>query len=80
MTPLFGDDGNVNREGKRIRVTVEEAAGKYELFSREESGKTRLYFLTASGRIDGTSTYIPDIYDVAIMQTTDPPKRRWMRR
>ena len=58
MTPVFNDEGNVNRAGKQIRVTVEEPAGKYELFSRERNGVKSLYFLTASGRIDGTGTYM----------------------
>ncbi len=62
MTPVF-DDGNYNREGKRIRVTVEEPAGKFEIFSRERNGVKMLYFLTASGKIDGTGTYIRDVYD-----------------
>jgi len=62
MTPVF-DDGNYNRSGKKIRVTVEEKAGKYELFSREENDKKVLYFLTASGRIDRTAGYFRDEWD-----------------
>ena len=62
MTPVF-DEGNYNRSGKKIRVTVEESAGKYELFSREENNKKALYFLTASGRIDRTNGYFRDEWD-----------------
>jgi len=59
MTPVF-DDGNFNRTGKKIRVTVEEPIGKYQLFRREENGSKALYFLTASGRIDRTAEYFRD--------------------
>ena len=59
IPPVF-IDGNFNRDGKRIRVTVEEPAGKYQLFSREEFDKKALYFLTASGMIDRTAEYFSD--------------------
>lgn len=59
MTPVF-DDGNFNRTGKKIRVTVEEPAGKYQLFSRDEFDTKAFYFLTASGMIDHTSEYFRD--------------------
>ena len=59
MPPVF-DGGNFNRTGKRIRVTVEEPAGKYQLYSREEHGDTNFYFLTASGMVDRTSQYFRD--------------------
>ena len=59
MPPVF-DDGSFNRTGKRIRVTVEEPAGKYQLYSRNQGGDTSLYFLTASGMIDQTQGYFRD--------------------
>lgn len=59
MPPVF-NDGNFNREGRRIRVTVEEPAGKYQLFSRDDGEDKALYFLTASGRIDSTREYFRD--------------------
>ena len=59
MTPIF-DDGNFNRSGKKIRVAVEEPAGKYKLYSREEFDNKALYLLTASGMIDHTSVYFRD--------------------
>ena len=62
MPPLF-HDMNFNRTGRRIRVTVEEPAGKYQLFSREENGNKNLYFLTASGMITRTSDYFPNEWD-----------------
>jgi len=62
MTPLF-NNMNLNREGKRIRVTVEEPVGKYQLFSRTEHGKKALYLLTASGRIDRFSEYFRKQWD-----------------
>jgi len=62
MMPVF-DDGNYNRAGKRIRVTVEEPAGKYQLFSHDENGDKALYFMTASGRIDRTSEYFRNEWD-----------------
>jgi len=62
MTPLF-DGGNVNRSGKKIYVTVENPAGKYQLFSRNEHGDKALYLLTASGRIDRTSEYFQTQWD-----------------
>jgi hypothetical protein len=62
MMPVF-DDGNYNRSGKKIRVAVEEPIGKYRIFSHEEYGSKELYFLTASGRIDRTSTYFRDEWD-----------------
>ena len=62
MPPVF-DGGNFNRNIKRIRVTVEEPAGKYELFSREEFENKALYFLTASGMIDRTKEYFRDVWN-----------------
>ena len=62
MTPVF-DGGNYNRTGKKIRVTVEEPIGKYQIFSRESDGDKQLFFLTASGRIDRTAEYFRDEYD-----------------
>ena len=62
MTPVF-DDMNFNRTGKKIRVAVEEPAGKYRLFSREEGGDNTLYFQTASGMIDRTSGYFRDVWN-----------------
>jgi len=62
MTPVF-DDGNFNRTGKKIRVTVEEPIGKYQIYSRDEHDKKQLYFLAASGRIDRTSEYFRDEYN-----------------
>ena len=59
LSPVF-IDGNFNRDGKKIRVTVEEPAGKYQIFSRDESDSKALYFLTASGMIDHTSEYFRD--------------------
>jgi len=59
MTPVF-HDMNFNRTGKKIRVMVEEPAGKYKLYSREEHGHTNLYLLTASGMITRTSDYFPN--------------------
>jgi|GEM_PF-889374 len=62
MTPVF-DGGNFNRTGKKIRVTVEEPIGKYQIYSREINDNKQLFFLTASGRIDRTSEYFRDEYD-----------------
>ncbi|MDR0858417.1 MAG: hypothetical protein LBN97_05265, partial [Oscillospiraceae bacterium] len=62
MPPVF-ISGNYNRENKRIRATIEPTIGKYSMYSYTENGDTQLYFLTASGRIDHTSTYFNDIYD-----------------
>jgi hypothetical protein len=62
MTPLF-DNMNYNRAGKKIRVTVEEPAGKYRLFSHDENGGKNLYFLTASGRVERVSSYFSDDWD-----------------
>jgi hypothetical protein len=59
MTPVF-DAMNFNRNGKKIRVTVEEPIGKYPMYSRDENGDKTLYFLTASGRIDRTAGYFQD--------------------
>ena len=63
LAPVFGSDGNYNRNGNRIRVTVEEPAGKYLLFSRDEFEKKAIYFLTASGMIDHTRQYFQDEYN-----------------
>ena len=62
MTPVF-DEGNFNRTGKRIRVTVEEPAGKYQLFSRDEFNTKMFYFLTASGRIDRLDGYFNSVWN-----------------
>jgi len=62
MTPVF-DDGNFNRSGKKIRVTVEEPIGKYQIYSREEFDKKAYYLLTASGMIDHTSGYFRDVWN-----------------
>jgi len=62
MSPVF-DDGNFNRSDRKIRVTVEEPAGKYQLFSRNEGDNNALYFLTASGRIDRTQEYFRDEWE-----------------
>ena len=64
MTPVF-DDGNFNRSGKKIRVAVEEPAGKYKLYSQVSNdgnynADKSLYFLTASGMIDRTAQYFRD--------------------
>ncbi len=62
MMPVF-DDGNFNRTGKKIRVTVEEPIGKYLLFSHDEGEDKRLYFLTTSGRIDRLAGYFNSVWD-----------------
>ena len=62
MTPVF-DNGNFNRTGKKIRVTVEEPIGKYQIYNREAHGDKNLYFLTASGRVDRLSQYFNDEWD-----------------
>jgi antirestriction protein ArdC len=62
MTPVF-DGGNFNRSGKKIRVTVVEPAGKYQLFSHDAGGEKTLYFLTASGRVDRTSWHFQSVWD-----------------
>jgi hypothetical protein len=67
MTPVF-DDGNFNRSGKKIRVMVEEPAGKYKLYSRESNdgnynADKALYVLTASGMIDRTAEYFRDVWN-----------------
>ena len=62
LQPVF-DGGNFNRDGKRIRVTVEKPIGKYLIFSRDEGDDKQLYFLTASGMIDHTREYFRDVWD-----------------
>ncbi|MDR1060325.1 MAG: ssDNA-binding domain-containing protein [Clostridiales bacterium] len=62
MAPVF-DGMNYNREGKKIRATVEEPAGKYRLFTHDDRGYKNLYFLTASGRIERTSQFFSDDWD-----------------
>ena len=62
MMPVF-DDGNFNRDGKRIYVKVEEPVGKYQLFTQDKDGDEALYFMTASGRIDRTAQYFNDDWD-----------------
>ena len=62
MPPVFADH-NFNHDGKKIRVTVEEPIGKYQIFSREEFEKKEHYFLTASGMIDRTSQYFRDVWN-----------------
>jgi len=62
MTPVF-DDMNFNRAGKKIRVTVEETAGKYQIYSRVEHEQKMYYFLTASGRIDRLDGYFNSVWN-----------------
>ena len=62
MPPLF-DDMLLNRDGKKIRVTVEEPIGKYPIYSHEENGEKVLYFLTASGRITHIWDYFANEWD-----------------
>ncbi|MCL2775993.1 MAG: ArdC-like ssDNA-binding domain-containing protein [Oscillospiraceae bacterium] len=62
MPPLF-DDMLLNRNGKKIRVTVEKPIGKYPIYSHEENGEKVLYFLTASGRITRIWDYFANEWD-----------------
>lgn len=62
LMPVF-DDLNFNRTGKKIRVKVEEPAGKYQLFSQDRNGEETLYFMTASGRITRTAEYFNSEWD-----------------
>ena len=62
LPPLF-IDGDLNHDGKRIRVTAEGPSGKYRIFSSDATGTKVLYFLTASGMIDWISEYFPSVWD-----------------
>ena len=52
LPTVYNDRGNLNREGKRKRVTVAEPIGKYQIYTTsDKSGIEQAYVMTDSGRL-----------------------------
>jgi hypothetical protein len=66
LMPLLFENGNLNRSGKRSKVTIEPPIGKYSLYSRDDGDTNNIYLMTDSGKLMnlGSRQYLNDLKNV----------------